>query len=133
MPAHRTLVLLDPDVAHGEAALDLARAEDAPITLLLALDAPRDGALAAFADSEGTTVAEAGDLYLRQVEDSLGGRDVEAVSVHGAVLPAIVRLAERGAVGRVAVPAGSSVLPPRALARLADVLHVPLVVAPAAA
>lgn len=130
----RTLVLLDPSTDHGEAALDLARADDDAITLLLVLDGPAAAALEAFAASEGTTVAEAGDIYLGQVEQRLATTrpvDARSLDTHDP-LPEIIHLARTGAIDRVAVPARSRALPARSLASLTRSCPVPVVVAPAA-
>ena len=130
----RTLVLLDPSTDHGEAALDLSRADADPITLLLVLDGPAAAALEAFAASEGTTVAEAGDIYLGQVEQRLATTrpvDARSLDTHDP-LPEIIHLARTGAIDRVAVPARSRALPARSLASLTRSCPVPVVVAPAA-
>lgn len=135
MPARtRTLVLLDPSAEHGEAALDVAHADGDAISLLVVLDGPAASALEAFAASEGTTVAEAGGIYLDQVGERLGAAaDVEAHSVDARdAVPEIVHLARSGAVDRVAVPAESLALPARALAALTRACPVPVIVAPAA-
>jgi len=137
-PTTHALVALDPSSDWGEVALDFATRGDGGgagrVTLLVALTGPTAHALREYATAEGTTVAEAGDVYLEQVIDRLNARDIEADGVtvmDGDVAPELVSAARAVGAHLICVPEGDRIVAPHIVEDLAAVAGIPVAVVPA--
>lgn len=131
------LVALDPSSDWGEAALEFATRHHGGgaerVTLFVALTGPTAFALREYAAAEGTSVAEAGEIYLEQVTDRLAAREIEAAGITAVgtdVAAELVAAVRSTGAGLICVPAGGRIVAPKAIERLAEAAGIPLAVVP---
>ena len=131
------LVALDPSSDWGEAALEFATRPDGGgaerVTLFVALTGPTAYAVREYAAAEGTSVNEAGDVYIEQVTDRLAARGIEAdgiTTVGSDVAAELVAAAQSTGATLICVPAGGRIVAPKAIERLAEAAGIPLALIP---
>ncbi len=131
------LVALDPSSDWGEAALEFATRPDGggaqKVSLFVALTGVTAHALREYATAEGTSIAEAGEVYLEQVADRLAARNIAAdgiTAVGNDVAAELVAAARATGAALICVPAGGRIVAPRAVERLAEAAGIPLAVVP---
>lgn len=135
--SNTVLVALDPSSDVGESALEFITGNRTPdaahITLLVSLSGHTATAFRAYAESEGTSTAEAASVYLAQVTSRLaaGGFTASGLSVTGLDVAAdLAAYAVEIGASAIAVPAGGTILPASEIDRVAKMARIPVIVVP---